>query len=88
MGFIFNLISPFFAKRLSLGVCGLCGGQILKKAMVTQSQFRNYYPIKSILQHGKVLFISNRILVRLVYKCFWAGLNQFIPLGLAVLFWM
>ena len=55
------------------------------KAVVTHSQFRNYSPIESILYHGKVLLISNRIFVRLVYKCFWASLDQFIPLLLVLL---
>ena len=57
-----------------LGFVVLCGGQ-----------FRNYSPIESILYRGKVLLISYRILVRLVYKCFWASLDQFMPLLLVLL---
>ena len=86
MGFIFNLIWAFFAKTLfSWGLLFCVAARFYSKAVVTQSQFRNYSPIESILYHGKVLLISNRIFVRLVNKCFWASLDQFISLLLVLL---
>ena len=85
-GFHVQSCLAFFAKTpFSWGLWFCVAARFYGKAMVTQSQFRNYSPFESILHYGKVLLISNWIFVKLVYKCFWTGLNQFIPLCLVLL---